>query len=295
MKYLPKKFSTAAFGIAVCALMPAMVHASTLTGDYFVQPVIQYGGGGFINGLVKNGATVKTESYNNAPVAIRAQANLRSGSLKGRAKTEGGSEFAYVQTRFGDTIKVDNAAGTDATFTLDVNGRITSDPRTPELNSLMQISVDAYFAIFDVGAGADETNWGCVLFTCTTITPPTSAALATDRYTVNFDNHDTAIDFLVNELLEMTVPVTQNGQEFMIFANLTLTSSRNANPGTTDLDFFNTATLGIDLVPGASFTSASGVLLRGDPAAPIPLPASGFLLIGGLAGLAALRRRRRGT
>ena len=39
--------------------------------------------------------------------------------------------------------------------------------------------------------------------------------------------------------------------------------------------------------------SHASVWYRGSPPAPIPLPAAGFLLLGALGGLAALRRRRR--
>ncbi|MEM6635079.1 MAG: VPLPA-CTERM sorting domain-containing protein [Pseudomonadota bacterium] len=264
------------------------------TTNYFVQPIIFYGAG-VINGLDVNGATSSTQSFFNAPVGTEAQANLADGTLKGFAGTQGGSAATFVQPRFGETVTVQGGLGSNATFSLALDGSVVSDPKDENLNSTLQVSVDAYFAVYDGDTDVDELNWGCFLATCSGgssgITPPSAGPLGTDRFTVNFDNHLNPVDEAFDELLSVVLPVTENNQTFKVFANLTLISNRNSNPGSTTIDFLNTATFGIS---GVDFTSASGVFLSeidGSPSV-IPLPAAGWMLLAGVGAMGFAARRR---
>lgn len=64
-----------------------------------------------------------------------------------------------------------------------------------------------------------------------------------------------------------------------------------------DLTFAQGSTLSIALQGGAAIgtgnTVSSGVTFTGNTIAPIPLPASGLLLLAGVAGLGSLRRKRK--
>ena len=190
-------------------------------------------------------------------------------------------------------------------FKLAVDGSIESDPITPNLNSTQQVSSDAYFAVYDASAGADENDRACPWFSCSTITPPTAAPLASDRCDiVNFDNHATMVDEVLNHVLTASVDVGAGAHSLMVFGNLTLIANRNTNPGTTTLDFLNTAAFGFDLDPGVTFDSPYGsqsflqnsvnVGIRSPVPSQVPEPATGWLLIGGLGGLALHELRRSG-
>ncbi len=291
-----KRFTAA----ALLAALP--LPSLAVPTDYFIQPIIYYGSGGVINGLEVNGAVSDTQSYYNSPAGAEARVDLVDGTLKGYASADQGLPSVFVQPRFGDTVTFHSVDRHTVDFKLAVDGSIESDPITPNLNSTQQVSSDAYFAVYDVSAGADETNWACPWFSCSTITPPTAAPLASDRYTVNFDNHATMVDQVLNHVLTASVDVGAGAQSLMVFGNLTLIANRNTNPGTTTLDFLNTAAFGFDLDPGVTFDSPYGsqsflqnsvnVGIRSPVPSQVPEPATGWLLIGGLGGL-ALRKLRR--
>jgi hypothetical protein len=77
-----------------------------------------------------------------------------------------------------------------------------------------------------------------------------------------------------------------DGERFLLISRLYLALSNNELWETVEFDFSGTASLGIDLTPGAAWTSDSEVLLT------IPEPTSTLLLVVGLTGLAAAGRWR---
>jgi hypothetical protein len=260
--------------------------------DYFIQPIVFYGAG-VINGLDEGGATSDTQSFYNAPNGVESRVNLSDGTLKGYALDGSGTPSIFSQSRFGEAVTVANGAGTDVTFSLDVEGTVKSDPITPINNSLQQVKVQSYIAIYDGTTSVDASNWGCAFFSCGTLTPPSASALGTDIVIFDFENHISPLDLIIDELLSVTVPVTSANQTFKVFADLTLVANRNNNAGSTELGFLNSATFGIATAPNVTFSSASGVFLSSGGVTPVPLPATGWLLLAGVAGLASLRRRGR--
>ncbi len=106
--------------------------------------------------------------------------------------------------------------------------------------------------------------------------------------------------FLVSVDLVFSQPdpasTTANGGTIVGSLSGTVTNGILAWNDTPPLQFAQGSVLDVDLEGGFIFalgnSYTSGVTFTGNPAAPVPLPASGLLLLGGLGGLALLRRRR---
>lgn len=258
------------------------------TGSYFVQPVITYGNS-MINGLEVNGATSKTEGYNNAPNSVNSTIDLYNGTIKGNVDNRSPNFPLGAQGRLGERITVTNGAGGNATFNFAVEGTVKADARPTNTTESTFVNVEAYIAIFDSSVGANASNWWDMSFNPN----GTNQTIGRDRYFRNFSNSTTDVNTLIDTVLSVSAPLTHNNQSFDIFANLSLLSVIGNLPVEISMDFSNTARFGIDLPDGASFTSASGVFLTGgDDIAPIPLPAGAPLLVAALGMLGLLRRRR---
>lgn len=271
---------------------PAAADTVSVTEDYFVQPFYIYGSS-VINGLESNGARSATQSFYNAPDGVESTVDLADGALKGYVEA-GNTAGVVSQTRLGDTLEFVNGAGTDVDVSLAVDGTILADAITPALNATSQIVVDAYLAVYDASTDVDSSNWACFLFSCTTIAPPSQGPLGSDRFRLDLSDSITSVDETINELLSTTISLVSNRQELKVFGNLTLIGNRTSNPGTTQMDFLNTATFGVETDPLVAFNSASGVFPgSGDVVAPVPVPAAGYALLTGLLALFGLGRRRR--
>jgi len=253
--------------------------------SYFVQPIIQVSPGGVINGLEINGSLQRSEGFNNAPTSINSIIDLSAGTIKGNVALTGGTpSAAFSQGRLGERVRFDGGVGTIATFTFDVNGTINADARDPNLNSTQQVFVEAYIAVFAASTGATSSTWFDLSFGAEDQT------LAKDRVTFSFTNPSVDISEMISETLQASVMIEAGQRSFDVFANLTLIGSLNLNPGTVNLDFLNTASLGIQVDPGVTYASASGAFL--DSTTVIPLPAAVWFSLSALGSLLLVRRRQ---
>src|SRR5690606_5936611 len=120
----------------------------------------------------------------------------------------------------------------------------------------LQIEVDAYVAIFAPEAGANASTWYDLSFGAQDQT------LFKDRLTLSFDDPAFDLDEYISHVFSAALPVDAGRTSFDIFANLSLIVSKNLNPGYVGLDFLNTATFGIEVEEGVTYTSLSGSFLE---------------------------------
>lgn len=265
-------------------LLSGAAHAAS----YFVQPIVFVSPGSFINGLEIDGNVESSHGYNNAPLSINSIVSLSDGTLKGNVVVDGTAPSGgFSQGRFGERVTFVNGEGTTANFTFSFDGFVTADARDPNLNSHLQIEVDAYVAIFAPEAGANASTWYDLSFGAQDQT------LFKDRLTLSFDDPAFDLDEYISHVFSAALPVDAGRTSFDIFANLSLIVSKNLNPGYVGLDFLNTATFGIEVEEGVTYTSLSGSFLEATGVTAVPLPATAWLTLTGLGGLAAMRARRR--
>jgi len=93
----------------------------------------------------------------------------------------------------------------------------------------------------------------------------------------------------VDITLVATTTVSAIDPTFFLSADISTIAEAENSTTVVAADFGNTATLSLDLPPGLSFTSASGVLLT----APIPVPPAIWLFGSGLIGLIGIARRKK--
>jgi hypothetical protein len=273
---------------SMLATLALAASGTAQAASYFVQPIVGVGIGGLINGLEIDGALERQEGFNNAPTSINSSVNLADGTIKGNVALTGSSPgLGFAQGRFGERVTFENGVGTSAEFSFSFDGYVIADARDPNLNSLLQIQVEAYVAIFDVSAGANASNWYDLSF------GGNDQTLFKDRMVFNFSNPEEDLYEYVYGTLWTPLEILDNRRSFDVFANLTVLASLNNNPGSVDLDFLNTGRFGIWTEPGVTYTSQSGVFLDSTGVTVVPLPASAWLLLSGLGSIAALRTRRR--
>ncbi len=130
--------------------------------SYFVQPIVTVYPGAIINGLEIDGATFRAEGYNNAPTSVNTEVDLEAGTIRGNATVGGGGlPTAASQGRFGEQVTFHDADNTSVEMTFNFDGTVQSSAANPNLNSTLQIRVDAYIAIFDPSAGATRATKAC--------------------------------------------------------------------------------------------------------------------------------------
>lgn len=274
---------------ALCVAL-ALGALEAQAASYFVQPIVTVFPGAFINGLEIDGATSRTEGFFNAPTAVSTTIDLEAGTIRGEVEVGGGGlPSGSSQGRFGEQVTFQNADNTTVNLTFNFDGFVDSPARDPNLNSLLQLSVEAYMAVFDPSVGANSSNWFGLSFG-----NQGDQTLAKDRVFLDFSNPTELLDDeFISESLGVALDVTPTRRSFDIFVNLTLIANPNSNPGPVILDFLNTATLGIDADPGVTYTSLSGVFLDSTGVTVVPIPAALPLLASALGLVAGFGRARR--
>jgi hypothetical protein len=276
--------------IAAAGLCLAFTALQAQAASYFVQPIVIVSPGAFINGLEIDGATSRTEGYFNAPTAVSTSVDLEAGTIRGIVSLGGGGvpSGGASQGRFGEQVTFQNADDTTVNLRFTFEGSVYAPARDPNLNSLMQIGIDAYIAVFDPAVGATASTWFNKSFG-----NEGDQTIFKDRITLNYNNPTEILDDILIETLVAPINVTSSRRSFDIFVNLTLNNVPNFNPGPVTLDFLNTASLSIEADPGVTYTSLSGTFLDSTGVTVVPAPGALPLLGSGLAVVAGFRARRR--
>ena len=191
------------------------------------------------------------------------------------------------QGRFGEQVTFYNGNGTSWDFNFEYEGDVFVEARDANLNSLLQVSVEAYVAVFDPSVGATASTWYDKAFGAN------DQSLFKERKFYDFTNPTADVNEFLADNIGGSLLIGQGLQSFDIFANLTLIVNKNNNPTDAYLDFSNTARFDINVNPGVTYTSLSGQFLESTGVTVVPLPASAWLLLTGLAGLAGRRAARR--
>lgn len=275
--------------LAVVLLFSA---GSASAASYFVQPIVSVFPGETINGLEINGATSRSEGFNNAPTSVNSEINLDAGTIRGNVDFGTATGLGGLsQGRFGEEVTFVNGDGTEWNFNFSFGGDVFADARDPNLNSRLQFSVEGYIAVFAASNGADSGTW----FDRSFGGDPgdqDDESLFKDRIFLDFSDPTDDLDEFVSGNLGGSLPIGPGQQSFDIFANLSLIVVKNNNPGEARLDFRNTASFSIEVDPGVTYTSASGTFLASTGVTPIPVPAALPLMLTALSGLGWCRVRK---
>lgn len=272
------------FLAGILAVGASLVFGSTASAGYFVRPVVQYGGGGIIDGYVANAETSKSVQFGSTGFS---SVDLSEGTIRSSVNVSGTGQVSLVSGVMGDTFNFGANAASIADISFDFDGIINATAADPNLAQNYTIVVIAKLRVFAEGSGANYINFR-----------DHAGALVEDDYFLDLSNPtEDIVNLSLDEQLSGSFTANPFGS-YDVFAIMELIALTNGQPATVDMDFLNTGTLSIDTQPGVTFSSDSGVFpgsvqAPGSPAVPEPATAAlGLLALGGLA--AAARRRRVG-
>lgn len=267
-----------AVGLAFTGAMES-AGAAVSVGTYYVRPYIAVGGGATIDGYVANGPTSSSQNFGSD---FKTTVDLASGTVKAYEKLVGTNQSGQAGGTFGDSVFFDSSAlGTNATFSFDYDGTISSGAALPGASTL-QFGAFVNLFVYEAGSGATYDNFGNAAFDAYKV-------IGQSKF-INFTNPQEDFYQAINDSLSGTFTIGGSGA-YDIFAGLTLFAVTNDNPVTVEMDFSHTATLGIQTDPGVGFTSASGVLLTAVQGG-VPEPATWALMILGFGMVGGAMRRR---
>ena len=264
--------------------------SATAANAYWIRPIFGDGSQLFQDGLDINGLTQDIQTFNDAARSWYSEVDIDNGTAGAYSSiSDGGVQtsglVAYSNALWGETITFNGGAPSTWDFFLDVDGFIDaetfSDPNGPGPD-LYNIDVRASITIFEGGtAGTLPLEWASEANLAT--------ALFNDDIWIQEYSEGGYFDS-ISTSLGGSLAVSA-GDSFDIVVRLWTGCVINDNEtGYCDIDFSNTAGFSTSADP-SSFTSTSGTFLGSE--ATIPLPAAGWLLLSGLAGLSGLRLLRR--
>lgn len=249
--------------------------------SYYVRPYIQIGGGGTIDGYSADGPTRASQHF---MTDYEATVDLADGTVKSYLNVQGPDSFAAVSGTFGDRITFSpNAADTTVDVRFDFDGWISADE--PLLNgaSLPFISVYATLYVYKSGSGVNYSNFG---------NPAYADSEVVSKTTVITFRPDSDFYETINDGLFGSFTVGLGSYDYDIFTGLSISAATQENPINIEMNFLNTGTFGIQTEPGVTFTSDSGVLLKGNPPGTVPEPATWVMMLMGFGLICTSIRRR---
>lgn len=274
---LKKQLLTLGLAAVVGSVLFSATHAEA---GYYVRPVIQIGGGAFIDGYEADGATTASENFT---TDYQSTVSLNDGTVKSYLNIQGPNAFASVAGTFGDQLVFSpNAIGTTAAFNFDFDGIINSDAPLAAIN-LPQIGIQATMYVYEAGSGVTYTNYGNAAFDAYKVVGETMF--------ISMNPTTALINEAINDALNGSFTI--EGSTYDLFIGLSIFASTSINPINIEMNFLNTGTLGIQTEDGVTFTSASGVLLAGAAVTEVPEPATWGITIASLGLMGFMARRRR--
>ena len=250
---------------------------------YFVRPVVTFGSGTLIDGLIVDGATQNDVGFNDAARQARSDVNLATGEMKLFAAASGPSTSASGQGIMGDTVTFVNGIGTDAYFSFGLDAVLDVDVTIDTFDSPL-FSWRVTVGVFERGL-VDYTDWfgrsgEALLFNT-----------ATDSIS---DPMADIVGMPINAFVDGTLILPTNRETYDVFyqASLFGGSGSLGQIASFVFDGENTATAGVDVAQGVEVYSGSGVFLGfgADPNA-VPVPATIALLSAGWIGFSRRRKR----
>jgi hypothetical protein len=265
------------------------------------QARIEVQGSGFFSRdtqpIVASGSGANTSNPNLVNDAF-ARADVR-GLLQVQAETSGdGSHFSVQGAHaFAELIDTLTFSGPGlVTLTLTVDGTFSNDPHAPPndggngISQLVQATLfadlggpTAKYAHAEQRDGSDNLVVEQLCFgNETTCTPNTSGP--------GFEVQSSGTENSWHAVLKRSfLADADHNFTYGVHATLNLNVAESGNGRLVNADLAHSATLGIELAPGMTFTSESGVFL-----APVPEPAEWEELAVAMLALAAVVRTRRG-
>jgi len=279
---------------AVLASGSGLLTAESAHAEYFVRPVLQYYGE-MEDGLSVDNLTKNSVTFNDGYSAFEAHVDLASGTIKTFIEMNGPSDVFGASTGImGDRIHYTGSNDEPVTFRFDFDAAISAAQQftgTPPENEERYIGIEAHFAIYETGSGANWQDW-------TAFGSNSDKALFVDYEITTFQHEPGSFSLLYESYLGADLYLT-SGKSYDIFAAYNLIITPGSLVGPITMDALHTSTIGIHTQNG-SFTSESGEFLgfaQTPSTSAIPEPASWAMMIGGfcLAGGAMRHRKARLT
>jgi len=234
--------------------------------------------GDFVGGDGFTDASCNTTFFSGT---TRASADLASGSISSYSRNEGVPLLRSAGGGFEDEVTIVGLAPGQTqsiTTTLHVRGNFGGESDDTQPSMIAQL-----IAGFPVLSNSEGAAIAELSYDGTNVTLDDSRSLG---------SYNVFIDSLAPSAVDITlaafVNVSALDPTFILSADITTIADARIESTIVESDFGNTAFLSIDLPPGLSFTSVSGVLLT----APIPVPPAIWLFGSGLIGLIGVARRK---
>lgn len=253
---------------------------------FFVRPVLQYQGS-LVDGLSLNNQTSGSQTFNDGATHLESHVDLGAGTIKTFLETTGPSDaFVGATGVMGDQIRYTGSSTEAVSFYFDYDSIISANQEftgTPPDFDNRYITIQAHFAIYEAGSGANYADW-------TEFGTHADEALYVGSDTSTFADQDGTFALSYQNRLGADLFLT-SGKSYDIFAAFNLLAIPGQMTGSITMNSLNTSTIGFT-APGGSFTSQSGDFLGLAQTGAVPEPAAwAMMIVGfGLAG-SALRRR----
>lgn len=263
--------------------------AGAAQAEFFVRPVLQYGGE-MQDGLSLNDLTSRSATFNDGSSAFEAHVDLGEGTIKTFLQMNGpGDTFGGATGIMGDQIRYTGSGDEAVAFRYDYDALISANQEftgTPEEFDSRYIGIEAHFAIYEAGSGATWADW-------TAFGTQSHKALFVDYDITTFQHEPGVFSLSFADAFETELYLT-SGRSYDIFAAFNLIATPGAQTGSITMDALNTSRIGIVATPG-SLTSQSGEFLgfAQTPVSAVPEPATWAMLIMGFGFVGSALRRRR--